>query len=650
MYFIGDAFSRWDGFSFYASFSEFLPTVALAFILWTIIAAIFSFFLWIAFALITGILRIIGLKLVFEHLLLLAFFATLSGALVWAAKRQLWPEVQTSLKTKFIALICVALVSILVTWYQRNNAMGLTRLIEDRITPLVWIFGIFVMLSVPIVSYHAWFKDNDKALLTSQASDAVTSDIKPNIILVTFDALAARNMSTYGYSRDTTPFITEWAKNATLFSMTEAASNFTSPAAASLMTGKRLWTHQTYHIEGTKPLRSQKESFPQVLKESGYFNIALVVNPFAAVKILGMSNSFDIAPKITEFGNSVSLFGWKYGVIDKLLYRAFGENIKVHNWILKNNFIFGRVINLFSRNIYETTVPPRKVFERFLKIADNSMEKPFFAWLHLFPPHDPYLPPESFKGLFYEYSEMRSYKEQEHLIEESYKYLFKRQRYPEEMYSAVNLMRDYYDEFVTYIDNEFKSFIQELDKRDFKNTIIILTADHGESFEHGYFTHGGPFLYEQVTHIPLIIKLPGQKHRQVIDALVEQTDIAPTILNLSNISVPSWMEGRSLVPLMRGEKLPERPAFSMNFEENQSRGHQITKGSIAVWEGDYKLIHYLDKDESILFNLKEDPGELRNIIQDEPDVGRRLQQILMNELRQANERIVNPVRRPSPTP
>ncbi len=115
------------------------------------------------------------------------------------------------------------------------------------------------------------------------------------------------------------------------------------------------------------------------------------------------------------------------------------------------------------------------------------------------------------------------------------------------MQPAVNLMRDYYDEFITYIDKKFEDFIKEYEKRKIENTVIILSADHGESFEHGYFTHGGPFLYEQVTHVPLIIKEPGQMKGQTVDTLVEQIDIPATILDLANIPVPSWMEGRSLV-------------------------------------------------------------------------------------------------------
>jgi arylsulfatase A-like enzyme len=167
----------------------------------------------------------------------------------------------------------------------------------------------------------------------------------------------------------------------------------------------------------------------------------------------------------------------------------------------------------------------------------------------------------------------------------------------------------------------------------------VLTSDHGESFEHGYFTHGGPFLYEEVTHIPLIIKEPAQNTGKVIDAIVEQVDIPASLLDFADIPVPPWMEGQSLVPLIRGRELPNRPAFSMNFEQNPSRGHQITKGSIAVWEGGYKLIHYLEKGESLLFNIKHDSEELINIIDKEYDIGKRLLGYIQNNLNKANEKI-----------
>ncbi|GBE17351.1 hypothetical protein BMS3Abin15_01193 [bacterium BMS3Abin15] len=120
---------------------------------------------------------------------------------------------------------------------------------------------------------------------------------------------------------------------------------------------------------------------------------------------------------------------------------------------------------------------------------------------------------------------------------------------------------------------------------------------------------------------------------------LEQIDIPATILDLVNIDIPLWMEGRSLVPLMRGGKLPQRPAFSMNFDGNRSRGHQIARGSISVWEGDYKLTHYLEKRESILFNLKQDSEEMSNLFDKEPKIGQHLLGLIQDNLKKANNRI-----------
>ncbi len=636
---MGDAFSRWDGFSYYASFSEFLPSIALASILWSIVSVFTVILAWMLLKIFEWLCRLIGIEIEIEHLLFFSCTLVLSGILAWKGKKLIWPDVQTTVLAKTAVFVGSAFLSFFVTWLLRHRAAKWLETIQARITPLVWIFGIFVILSIPIVSYYAGFKDSGSPLLDVAPGSLISGENKPNIILVTFDALAARNMSAYGYHKETTPFISKWSKNATVFNMAEAASNFTTPAAASLMTGKRVWTHRTFHIAGTRPVKSNVESLPSVLKENGYFNIALVVNPFASVNILGMSDSFDIAPLATEFGTPASFFGWKFGVVDKMLYSVFGEKIRMHNWIIRNDFIFSKVINLISRNITETTVPPDKVFDRFLDIIDDDIPSPFFVWIHIFPPHDPYLPPEPFQDKLNNSPELRSYRRQENIIEKSYEYLFAFQPVPDNLVKEIELMRAYYDEYIGYVDKSYENFIRELGNRNMENTLIILTADHGESFDHGYFTHGGPFLYEQVTHIPLVIMEPGQRNGRFVDNLVEQIDIPATVLGLANIPVPSWMEGRSLVPLMSGKKLPKLPAFSMNFEGNRSRGHQITKGTIAVWDGNYKLIHYLNRGESLLFNLKWDPGELNNLYDNEPRTSQRLRSLIQENIDKVNKEI-----------
>jgi arylsulfatase A-like enzyme len=443
---------------------------------------------------------------------------------------------------------------------------------------------------------------------------SATDSIRPNIILVTFDALTARDMSLYGYHRPTTPFISEWAKSASLFTELKSESNITFPTTSSLMTGKRLWTHQAYvNAEGaTSPLRGDSENLPLALRENGYFTMAFIANNMASLRMLDMADSFNVAPSTIEFVAPASLSG----NIEKLLYRLFSDKFRLYNWIMKADFAFSKIVALISKDLSITEVPPEIAFDRFLSYIDNNTIAPYFAWIHLLPPHSPYLPPEPYLGMF-------------DSAESSNK---KRWR-------DWNFKRAKYDEFIRYCDKQFEEFIGRLAIKDkLTNTAIILSSDHGESFEHGSLGHANSDLYEQVTHIPLIIKEADQTDGGIIHNLVEQIDIPATILDLATIPVPQWMEGRSLVPLMRGELINSRPVFSMALAGNP-RGHQITKGTIAVWEDEYKLIHYLERKKSLLFNLKEDPGELNDLFDREPELSQRLLSAIQDNLEKANEKI-----------
>ncbi len=618
LYLMGDAFFRWDGFRYYASFPEFLPAIALVTILWSIVAMVAAFLIWLPGRVLEWSCRRTACKVRTEHLLLFACIATLLGAVVWLGKRLIWEGLVTTLQFKVALFSCVVLASVFLTWLFRNRMA----VIQERITPLVWLFGIWFVLSVPLVAYNTWGK-TEHVVSQKIPQSPVTDENRTNIILVTFDALTARDMSLYGYYRPTTPFISKWAKTASLFTRTYSDSNFTTPTTATLMTGKRVWTHRTYHLNGSKPLKNHIENLPLMLKNKGYYNMAFIVNPRASVKTLGISDSFAIAPLPTEFSTAVSLFE----IINKFLYRVFSDKIELHDWIIKEDFILRRLVDMISQDFSITLVPPSNAFNRFLETVDNNPSRPFFAWIHLLTPHYPYLPPEPYKGMFDSSPQMRTYKSQWEITKNSPKKL-------------ISIFRARYDEFIRYSDKEFEDFIMQVTARDkLKNTVIILSSDHGESFEHDYIGHNGPHLYEQFIHIPLVIKGPDQTEGRVINDLVEQIDIPPTILDIAGVPVPSWMEGRSLLPLMKGEKLPSRYVFSMNFEKNPSRGHQIASGTIALLDGDYKLVHYLEKNKSLLFNLKDDPDELNNLFDKEPETGQRLLNIILDNLEKTNERI-----------
>lgn len=287
--------------------------------------------------------------------------------------------------------------------------------------------------------------------------------------------------------------------------------------------------------------------------------------------------------------------------------------------------------------ISKTEFPPEKAFNKFLTVIDNHPSEPFFVWIHLFPPHLPYLPSGPYMGMFDSSSALRTNKSQ---MKEEMQRIKNQQRHSQEMQPMVEVSRARYDEFIRYCDKEFEDFIAQLATRNrLQNTLVILSSDHGESFGHNCIGHVCDELYEQLTHIPLIIKEPNQTEGQVINDVIEQIDIAPTILSFARIPAPSWMEGRSLAPLLRGERLSSMPAFSMALQKNRSRGSSINKGTIAVWEGDDKLIHYLEKRKSLLFNLEQDPEELNNLFDKEPERGDYLLAIIQENLKKANENI-----------
>ena len=622
---------------------EFIPAVALAMLLWSIVVVVMAMVLWLLFRLSQLVCHSMKLRVSIGQLLMYAGMVGVLGFFSWKGKQFLWPLVHTSEKAKLIVLGLVLFIAIFPVRSFRQRVDGWFVAVHDHITPLVYLFGSLLILSVPVVVYHAWIKGDDSSLVIKEVVSAVEGKEKPNIIFVTFDALSAKDMSTYGYFRQTTPFITEWSKKATIFKNLEADSNWTVPATASLMTGKRVWTHKAAYLQGAKPLKSDRESLPLVLKKNGYYNMAFVSNTLASVKALGIENSFDIAPLPVEFSAPQSMVGDGLniiGVIDKVLYRHFADRIKLHDWILKEDFQLGRLLNLISRNISLTTTPPAKVFDRFFEALNNNPPEPYFAWIHVFPPHDPYLPPEKFKGIFDSSDEFRTYKGQDAVRLKSHKYLFKFQPYPDEMQPVMDLLRSYYDEFIRYCDREFEIFIKRLTaEKKLNNTIIILSSDHGESFENGYHTHGGPFLYESVTHVPLIMKEPGQKRGLNISIPVEQIDIPASILDLSGIAVPFWMEGRSLVPAIRGEAISPYPVFSMNLRMNQASEGELSDGSYAVREGSYKLIYIIDGERKwfSLFNLKNDPDELNNIYENEPEKGRYLLNLIYKQHENSNE-------------
>jgi arylsulfatase len=623
------------------SLQDFIPSLAIAYVIWSILGIFVAILLWIPLNLLKWFCNLFRLNVGIDHILSFAGIFIILGLLSWICKQLLLSNIETSFQLKILVLTSVSIISIYLTWLFQTKTEKWIESINNRLTPLVLIFGLLMIFSLSLVTYVIFFKDSNEkiqAVARDEASSTKPAANKPNIILVTFDGLSPRHMSVYGYKRPTTPFIEKWAQQASIFTKTISDSSYTGATTASLMTGKRTWTHRRFsHEKNDNPIKADIENLARLLKEHDYYNLAFTQNEIAHVESLGISNSFDVYPDSKNFKKAATIVSF----IEIFLYELFGNNFLIYNWFGQDTFILNIYLRKIPQNVYVTEYPPEMIFNSALETIDDSAHEPFFAWIHLFPPHIPFLPPKPFVGVFNSSMDMREANIQFFLRTVEYrKYFDNNLPFPDKYKRKLKLLEDYYDEFILYCDREFVIFINELEKRNkLQNTIIILSSDHGETFEPAFPFHAHVNLNEEVTHIPLIIKEPDQMERKVIDNITEQIDIPSTILELADIQVPQWMEGRSLVPLMRGKGLQPRPAFSMALQKTRKRG-QIIKGLIAVWEGDYKLLYYLEDGKTLLFNLKKDPGELNNLFNKEPVIGHQLVSLIKNNLKEANKRIV----------
>jgi arylsulfatase A-like enzyme/Flp pilus assembly protein TadD len=196
----------------------------------------------------------------------------------------------------------------------------------------------------------------------------------------------------------------------------------------------------------------------------------------------------------------------------------------------------------------------------------------FFAWVHTFDPHSPYKPPADLAAKYAD--------------------------------------QPYYGE-VAFVDRALGPLVDRLRTLS-RPTLVVVTADHGESLgEHGELTHG-MFAYEATLHVPLIVALvqPGgasSPRGRVIDAAVRHVDIAPTVLDALGEPVPSDLAGTSLRPMLSGTREADRPTYFESMTYNLVRGWAPLRGVVVGRE------KYIDLPISELYNLARDPKELANL-------------------------------------
>lgn len=244
-----------------------------------------------------------------------------------------------------------------------------------------------------------------------------------------------------------------------------------------------------------------------------------------------------------------------------------------------------------------------EVGKKVRNIIFDLKKQKFFLWIFYMDTHMPY---NKGKGILSIYNS---------------KYLMSLAQKEKVSESVKNKMWKLYLESVEYTLKNIFNLLIELSTNDFyKDTIVIISSDHGESFwEHDTYGHKGRFHYKENIKAPLLMRVPGTGCKEY-EELISLLDLTPTILDILSIDLPKSMCGKSFHPLIK-----ESVGYSREYVITESEILDTNNSRLAVTTDRYKLIFNRDKRE--LYDLKTDPKEMNNIHKDAPEISRRLEDI-----------------------
>jgi arylsulfatase A-like enzyme len=470
----------------------------------------------------------------------------------------------------------------------------------------------------------------------------------PNFLIIVFDALSALNMSLYGYPRDTTPNINQLAERATVYHNHFSSGNFTTPGTASLLTGTYPWTHRAISpygavneslvgrnlfnlFGGSYRITYSHNMYVNKLQNqfSGGLDLYLPREELAYGKSIWIPKIFrddeDIATLSWLKGMSQGVGEGNYSLFLPSLYQKIQENITER---IRASFPLGLPSAILGNQFF--------LIEDAVEWLLNTLlygPQPFIGYFHFLPPHSPY----NTRSEFFERFKEDDWKPLEKPSHEISKIGRKRSKG-----NPIHQRRQY-DEFILYVDAEFKRLFDALERSGIlENTWVIFTSDHGEMFERGVIGHITPSLHQPLVRIPLLIFEPGELSRRDIFTNTNSVDLLPTLLHLSGRMIPDWVEGRVL-PFSSKSDSESRSVFAIEAKSNRPH-KRLKKVSGMILKREYKLTYYRgykdlgDGQPYIeLFNIKNDPEELEEISLTHTAITSSLLEELLARLDQADE-------------
>jgi len=417
-----------------------------------------------------------------------------------------------------------------------------------------------------------------------------------HVVLISLDTLRADHLGCYGNERVRTPSIDALAVQGVLFEDVTAAAPTTLASHTSIFSGTYPRTHGV--VRNGFQVNPSNEMLPEILSAAG-FETGAFVGSFALDSRFGFDQGFD------RFDQSLNLEtdGTRF---DQDQRRA------------------------------------KKVTDAALEWVDQSTAEHLFLFVHYFDPHAAYAPPPPFNTLYTEQSRAassdfgditRAIQAQQDRIAPPGPGMIGaiRQGLSRRLLDAADgrpmeadgKLAALYAGEVSYTDWHVGRLLNGLRRAGvLDDAIVVLTADHGESFwEHADYWNHGLWVYQNTVRVPLIFRFPDRKGEGTrIDTPVSSIDILPTLLALLELPAPEIVEGVDLSPALQSLPLERGMVFSEatqpvgRFEQETAWGNALKAKAARQGSWKYVWAPYLDYEE--LFDLASDPGERRNLLID----------------------------------
>ncbi|MCF7763830.1 MAG: sulfatase [Verrucomicrobia bacterium] len=341
------------------------------------------------------------------------------------------------------------------------------------------------------------------------------------VIFMVVDTLRADHLNIYGYKRETLQHLKKFADEGVAFSNAISQGTWTKVSQSSMVTSLYPATHRVLTVPQSLP--ASAETIAEVYREAGYATVS-----YSSVEFTGKQNNMHQGYEELHEASSVP-----------------------------------KETDSDGDQVYRSKTA-RPYVDRFIPWLQRHRDVPFFAYLHVFDPHSPFKPRPPYDSLWGRPGDSERIAEIDAQIKEKKvknifglphkdDYVAKTGNDPEEL---LRIYKDWYDGSIRGMDAEMGRLFEALRELGLEeDTLIVFVSDHGEEFwEHNQLFHGQT-VYGELNQVPMVFRWPANpaiRKGVLVDQIVENLDIMPTLLDLSGIEGPSIMQGRSLVPLLDG--------------------------------------------------------------------------------------------------